>query len=265
MLRTRLLTAAVALPAVAWLIFAAPLPVFAGVIVAFTAVGLGEFVTMAFPEQPRAQFSAIAAGLAFAGVVVLHRADMLSLVLVLSLVVGLLFALASEDLEQGVRQVAHGLLAATYVGFLLPHAVNLRALPGGDRWVFLAIAGSMAADTAAYFAGRFFGRTPLAPTISPKKTVEGAIGALLGSSLLAASLLVLLPPPGYDVTVALIAGPAIGVVSQVGDLIESMMKRAYGAKDSGWIIPGHGGVLDRIDSLVLPLVFTYYLGVGVLF
>lgn len=265
MLRTRLLTAAVALPAVAWLIFYAPLPLFAGFIVAVTAIGLGEFATMAFPDQPRAQASAILAGLAFAGVVVLHRADMLSLVLVISVVAGLLVALAADDLQEGIRQVAHGLLAATYVGFLLPHAVNLRALPGGDRWVFLAIAGSMAADTAAYFAGRFAGRTPLAPTISPNKTIEGAVGAVAGSSVLAGLVLVLLPPPGYDVAVALVAGPAIGVVSQLGDLIESMMKRAYGAKDSGWVIPGHGGVLDRIDSLVLPLVFTYYLGVGVLF
>ena len=265
MLRTRLLTAAVALPAVAWLIFYAPLPLFAGFIVAVTAIGLGEFATMAFPDQPRAQASAILAGLAFAGVVVLHRADMLSLVLVISVVAGLLVALAADDLQEGIRQVAHGLLAATYVGFLLPHAVNLRALPGGDRWVFLAIAGSMAADTAAYFAGRFVGRTPLAPTISPNKTIEGAVGAVAGSSVLAGLVLVLLPPPGYDVAVALVAGPAIGIVSQLGDLIESMMKRAYGAKDSGWVIPGHGGVLDRIDSLVLPLVFTYYLGVGVLF
>jgi phosphatidate cytidylyltransferase len=109
------------------------------------------------------------------------------------------------------------------------------------------------------------GRTPLAPRISPNKTVEGAVGAVVGSSLLAGAILVLLPPPGYTLEMAMVAGPLIGVVSQAGDLIESMFKRVYGAKDSGWVIPGHGGVLDRIDSLVLPLVFTYYLGAGVLF
>lgn len=264
MLRTRLTTAAVALPAVAWLIFVAPLWVFAGILVAITAVGLGEFVAMAFPEQPYAQALAIAAGLALAAVVVLQRFELVGPVLVFSLVVGLLVALRSEDLEKGVRQVVHGLLAATYVGFLLPHAVSLRALPGGDRWVFLAIAGAMAADTGGYFAGRSLGKTPLAPRISPKKTVEGAVGGLVGSTLMAGFVLVVLPPPGYDLVVAMIAGPTIGIVSQAGDLIESMLKRVYGAKDSGWIIPGHGGILDRIDSLVLPLVFTYYLGAGVL-
>ena len=265
MLRTRLTTAAVAIPALVWLIFAAPIGLFAGIIVALTAVGLGEFVSMAFPGKARPQAYAVLSGLAFAGVVVLHRADAVSLVLVVSIVAGLLMALTSQDLEAGVRQAAHGFLAATYVGFLLPHTVNLRILPGGERWVFLAIACSMAADTAAYFTGRAIGRTPLAPRISPNKTVEGAVGAVVGSSILAGAVLFLLPPPGYTPEMAMIAGPLIGVVSQAGDLIESMFKRAYGAKDSGWVIPGHGGVLDRIDSLVLPLVFTYYLGAGVLF
>jgi phosphatidate cytidylyltransferase len=264
-LRTRLATAAVAIPALVWLVFEAPIGLFAGFIVGLTAVGLGEFASMAFPGKARPQGYAVISGMAFAGVVVVHRADAVSLVLVVSIVAGLLLALNSEDLAEGVREAAHGFLAATYVGFLLPHAVNLRALPGGDRWVFLAIACSMAADTAAYFTGRMIGRTPLAPSISPNKTIEGAVGAVFGSSLLAALVLILMPPPGYTWEIALLAGPLIGVVSQAGDLIESMFKRAYGAKDSGWVIPGHGGVLDRIDSLVLPLVFTYYLAAGVLF
>ncbi|MEO2166563.1 MAG: hypothetical protein ABGY42_00320, partial [bacterium] len=100
MLRTRLVTAAVALPVVAWLIFAAPLWVFAGILVAITAVGLGEFVAMAFPEQPYAQALAIAAGLALAAVVVLQRFELVGPVLVFSLVVGLLVALRSKDLEK---------------------------------------------------------------------------------------------------------------------------------------------------------------------
>lgn len=262
MLRTRLATAAIALPAVVWLIFASPLAVFSGFILAVTAVGLGEFAAMAFPQQRRAQAFTVLAGMAFAMVVVLQRADALSFLLVSVVVVGLVLALASEDLSSGVRQAAHGVLAALYVGLLLPHCVNLRVLPGGDRWVFLAIACAMAGDSAAYFAGRKFGSTPLAPRVSPNKTVEGAVGAVVGSSVCAGLILVFLPPPGYDLAVAMIAGPAIGVLSQVGDLIESMMKRVYGVKDSGWIIPGHGGVLDRIDGLVLPLVFTYYLGAG---
>jgi phosphatidate cytidylyltransferase len=262
-LRTRLATAAVAIPALIWLICCSPAWVFAGVIVAFTAIGLSEFAAMALPGRTIAQALSIAAGLAFAGVIVLHRADALGLVLVVAVVGGLILSLFDPDMPGAMSRLATGLIAAIYVGFLLPHVVSLRMLPqGGERCVFFAIAAAMGADSGGYFAGRFLGRTKLFPRVSPNKTVEGAFGAILGSILLACFAVWVYAPPGLDIARAVWLGIAIGILAQAGDMVESMLKRAYGAKDSGWIIPGHGGVLDRIDSLVLPFVFTYYLNSG---
>ncbi len=121
--------------------------------------------------------------------------------------------------------------------------------------VFLLI---WATDTAAYVVGRAIGRRPLAPTVSPKKTVEGAVGGVLGAALTAAALHLAAPsllPPVHLAALALICG----VVSQLGDLAESRLKRAAGIKDSGALLPGHGGVLDRFDALIVaaPLVYLY--------
>jgi len=262
-LPARLATAAVALPSLFWLIFAGPAWAFSGFVIALTAVGLLEFATMAAPEQSQAQAYTIVAGLMFAGTVVLNRTDAFGLALVLALAVGLLLALADADMRGAVDRLAHGLLGALYAGFLLPHVVRLHGLPeGGPRWVFFAIACCMASDTLGYFVGRFAGKTKLFPRVSPNKTVEGALAGLAGSLLLAGLVAWLLPPPGLTVGVALWLGLAINLLSQSGDMVESMFKRAYDTKDSGWILPGHGGVLDRIDALVLPFVFTYYWNTG---
>ena len=263
MLRTRVATAVVALPALLWLNFVGPPWVFAGVVVALTAVGLLEFVTMVAPEQRQVRAFSIVLGLLFAGTVILNRTDALGLALVLALGAGLVMALADEDMRGAVNRLSGGLLASLYVGFLLPHIVRLHALPnGGPRWVFFALACCMASDTAGYFGGRYAGRTKLFARVSPNKTVEGAIAALFGSLLVAVGVAMLLPPPGLELSTAVGLGFVIGLLSQLGDMVESMLKRAYGAKDSGWILPGHGGVLDRIDSLVMPLVFTYYWNAG---
>lgn len=263
MLRTRLATAAIAIPALIWLIFAAPPWLFAGVIVGICAVGLGEFAAMAIPSHRAPRVLAVMAGLAFAAAVSSGQPRALGLALVVSLAGGLLYSLRDPDMSGAVARLANALVAALYVGFFLPHVVSLRLhVPGGERWVFLAVGCAMAGDSASYFAGRLFGRRKLFPRVSPNKTVEGAVGGLAGSVLFAAVMTAVLPLPGRTTLGVLGIGAVIGVLAQAGDMVESMLKRAYGAKDSGWVIPGHGGVLDRIDSLVLPFVFTYYLSAG---
>jgi phosphatidate cytidylyltransferase len=115
----------------------------------------------------------------------------------------------------------------------------------------------MAGDAGGYFGGRAFGRRKLWPAVSPKKTVEGALVSFLASvlvGLIGATLVFEM----LGALEAIVVAGVINVLAQLGDLLESMLKRAYDAKDSGWIFPGHGGVLDRADSLVLPIVFVYY-------
>ena len=259
MLRTRLATAAVAIPGI-WLVTRyLPPPLFAGFIVAVTAVGLYEYFGMAFPERPLARFAGVGWGILLAGGVVSLRPEVWGAVLAGGLMVGLLLVVlaGSDDLGAATQRLGITLLGVLYVGFFTPHIVLLRAPGEGWRLVLFTVFVAMGSDTGGYFAGRSFGRHKLAPAVSPSKTVEGALGAVAGAVVIAAACRVVfvraLPPAE-----CLIVGGVISILAQLGDLAESALKRAFGAKDSGWIIPGHGGILDRLDSLLFPFVFTYY-------
>ena len=141
-------------------------------------------------------------------------------------------------------------LAPLYVGVGLAVYPTLRLLfVHGDRWVFTIMALTFLGDTSAYFAGRFLGRHKLHPRLSPKKTWEGSIGGLLGSALVLVVARLWYLPELEWIDVLLLA-PLAGAVGQVGDLFESALKRSVGVKDSGTILPGHGGLLDRIDALL---------------
>ena len=151
-----------------------------------------------------------------------------------------------------------------YVGFLVAHAVTLREAPGilGREWLLFALLTTFATDTSAFFVGRCIGRHRMAPTISPGKTWEGAAGGFLGAVGAGAGLAALTDLSFWP---ALPVAAGVGVVGQVGDLLESRVKRAAGAKDAGGLLPGHGGLLDRLDSLVLTIPLVYYqaiVGVG---
>lgn len=149
-----------------------------------------------------------------------------------------------------------------YVGWLLSYLVAMRGFEDGKSWVFLTILATFGSDSAAYFVGRLFGKYKLAPSISPGKTWEGSVGGLLGAA--AVSLLFLLPTP-LKLTAYLnwwqliLIGLLISVFGQLGDLIESLLKRNTGVKDSGKIFPGHGGMLDRTDSIVFAGIVVYYI------
>jgi phosphatidate cytidylyltransferase len=161
-----------------------------------------------------------------------------------------------EDLGRAVGRVGLLVLGVLYVGFFIPHVVPLREQPDGWRWALFTVYTAMGCDTGAYFAGRAWGRRKLLPAVSPSKTVEGAMGGLAGAVVIALlARAVFFPRPVPEVVgLALV----IAVLAELGDLCESALKRAFGAKDSGWIIPGHGGILDRLDSLLFPFVFVFY-------
>jgi phosphatidate cytidylyltransferase len=239
-LRARLATAAVAIPLLIWLIVASPAWLFAGFILAMTAIGLGEFAAMALEGRPLAQALTVVAGLAFGAAVVQGSPNLLGLALVLVLAVGLVLSLFDPDMPGAAARLGNALVASLYVGFLLPHVVSLRLLPDGSRWVFFAVACSMGADSGGYFSGRLFGRHKLFPARQPEQDRRGVLGCAGGWPAARALCTLRLLAARARGALALLIGLAIAVLAQVGDLVESMLKRAYGAKDSGWILPGHG-------------------------
>ncbi len=145
-----------------------------------------------------------------------------------------------------------------YIGWMLSHFIPLRGLEGGRDWVLFVLFATFAADTAAFFIGRAWGRHSLAAKISPGKTWEGALGGFMGAiaaSLILAAILPTLTIPYWQ---TVILGALIGIFASLGDLSESMLKRSAGVKDSGTLIPGHGGLLDRLDSILFTVVVVYY-------
>jgi len=150
-----------------------------------------------------------------------------------------------------------------YIGWLLSHLVGLRGLDDGRNWVFLALFTNAASDTAAFFIGRAWGRHRLAPKISPGKTWEGAIAGVLGAIIASLILVTLLNLP-ISYGQAIFLGLLVSIFGQLGDLAESLFKRKLGAKDSGKLLPGHGGFLDRVDSVVFTSIVVYYYVVWVI-
>ena len=159
------------------------------------------------------------------------------------------------------RNCLHTALGPLYVGFLLSHALLLRegaaGLEDGRNWLLYALLITFAADTGAFFVGKFLGRHKMAATISPGKTWEGFIGGLVGAAGVSIGLTALLDLP-MSLTCQIALGLLLGIVAALGDLAESHMKRRADLKDSGVIVPGHGGILDRMDSLLVTLPVTFY-------
>ncbi len=181
------------------------------------------------------------------------------LLLTSAVVLPLIWLLARPQKEGAFISWAWTIAGILYIGWLLSHLVALRSLDDGRNWVFLALFTNFGSDTAAFFIGRALGRHKLAPSISPGKTWEGAIAGILGAIIV--SLLFTIPSPlslplGYGK--AIVLGLLVSIFGQLGDLVESLFKRNMGVKDSGRLLPGHGGALDRIDSVVFAGVVVYY-------
>lgn len=176
--------------------------------------------------------------------------------LTILLVASLLLVLLRREREGAITDWALSFTAALYIGGLMQFYAPLRDRPDGALWAMATVGLSFVCDTSAYFAGRSYGRTQLAPSISPKKTVEGAAVGLVLPAIVGAVV-------GWTVTGNALHlagfGFAIAVATVIGDLAESLFKRQTGVKDSGDLIPGHGGLLDRMDSLLFcaPVAVLY--------
>lgn len=171
-------------------------------------------------------------------------------VFLLSAIVSLVFGLRS------FKDTAFQLFGIIYLGGTLSYLLKIRALPDGFRYLLLTMLFIWMSDSAAYFTGMLFGKHKLAPALSPKKSIEGSIGGLFFTILLAILLAYI-----WHLSLLKLVGMAIlvNIFSQLGDLVESAIKRQADIKDSGKLLPGHGGVLDRFDStfFAMPIVYQY--------
>lgn len=159
--------------------------------------------------------------------------------------------------EQGLLNAAANLFGTVYIGFMFAYILMVRLMPGGDGlfYILFTILVTWCNDTGAYFVGSTLGKHKLSPRISPNKSIEGSIGGLIGGLICTWVLAFLFHK---RVLPLIILGVLVVVAGQIGDLIESIIKRNAGVKDSGTFLPGHGGLLDRFDSLLLAAPIVYY-------
>jgi len=160
--------------------------------------------------------------------------------------------------ENPATVVSRGVLGLVYVGFFLAHLVLIRGLEDGGHWLIILMGITAGSDTGAYWVGCRWGKHKLCPNISPNKTVEGAAGGMLGG-LVGAVVLSLIFSVKASVLMIIPLALTLSIVGMTGDLVESVLKRGFGVKDSGTLLGGHGGVLDRIDSLLLAAPCLYYI------
>jgi phosphatidate cytidylyltransferase len=260
-IKQRILTAIVLLPLLLLFIYYSSYSWFAGFVTLVAGMALYEFYTMSLAGDRRLEkILAILFGALLVPVMASGRFLFLQGGLTLSvLFFGLFFLWKFRDLTQVLCQLALVFFGFCYISLLLAHLVMLHGLPFGREWIFLVLLVVMACDSAAYFSGSALGRHKLYAAISPNKSIEGAVGGLIGS--LAGAFLArwwFFPALGFGDCLAL--GLGLGCLGQTGDLFESMIKRAFKVKDSGSLVPGHGGILDRLDSLLFAFPFVYYYG-----
>ena len=235
----------------------APAWLFSTFIAALTAWGLWEIAAMANAGALEALILIVAGGGATA---ILLLGGGTPWIVPAAVIFSMVILVAQVGLGGG-ESVRRGwvfvLIGALWVGVLFPYFALLRNSAGGVPIVVLMLLLVVVSDSGAYFAGRWKGRVKLLPRVSPNKTVEGATGGLAACIAAGIVLRSLLTPQWSLGSIVLLAA-GIGILAQLGDLAGSAFKRVAGVKDSGWIFPGHGGLLDRTCSLVFAAAFTYY-------
>jgi phosphatidate cytidylyltransferase len=258
---TRLATAVVMVPLMLGMLYKAPPIVFYIFILLATVVGGNEFFKMTHPDDKVAQGLGVLTCVGVSVAVYFFAADarvMLGVVFLVPMIAILTPLWRLGNIETAALRTCAGAFGPLWLGsltlmarFLVEHGSTK-----GSGLVILVLAIGWIADTFGYFAGRFLGKHKLYPAVSPKKTVEGAVGAVLGATLSpVVAHYTVLPdlPIAHGVALGLVAGS----IGQMGDLGESLLKRSTGIKDSGAIVPGHGGILDRVDAVMLVATLVY--------
>lgn len=264
----RWITGIVAVPFVYLLVAAGGL-IFFGLIAAVSVLTLWEYyraVFTAHPAGPARMMPPIGLCLAplivwtvYRGGALDHAASIIAVDMIV--VAGLTLPLFKDD-PQAPHWVAKQVLGLVYIPVMLSFLIMLRLGENGAQWIFWLLCIVAAGDTGAFYTGTYLGRHKLCPWVSPKKTIEGSIGGLV-ANLIVALLLKMLLLPSLAVLPCVVFALVVGIAGQVGDLFASEFKRAAGIKDSGKLLPGHGGFLDRLDALLFASPLAYLLKISI--
>jgi phosphatidate cytidylyltransferase len=257
-LALRLSTAAVTVPLLLYSLLGGPLWLFPLMTEIVCALGAHELFTMVAPKHPLTRVWGVAASILLCAQVG-GILDPVWTVPVFVTVVGgglLTSLIRVEPMPDAAARAAWSVAGPMYLGVLFGTIALLFLRPHGGEWVVLTMLYAFWSDTAGYFVGRAYGKHPLYTAVSPKKTVEGSIGGLLGALIggLLAHFWFLPSLPLLDAILLSLTAAAAG---QLGDLCESLIKRSFGVKDSGKLLPGHGGILDRVDALLFSAAVVY--------
>jgi phosphatidate cytidylyltransferase len=267
MLGKRILTAVIGIPVAVYVINYGEW-LFAAAVLVLTLLAWHEFYTMLQNKNIKIYYSlGILINIFILGCAWLGNSQEFIMVMFLGTLLALLKVVTSGN-KFTVVDAAFSLLGLFYIGMSFAHLLLLRytdsslylttswgQLSAGAAYLWLAFVGTWASDTFAFFTGSYFGKNKLCPLISPSKTVEGALGGMVGSIIAIIVLGMLFKLP---VSHSAIMGILVGIAAPLGDLVESAMKRFAGVKDSGQILPGHGGILDRFDSILFAVPVIYY-------
>jgi len=255
----RLYAAIVFVPLFYVLVRYLPPQAFFGLIFVSGLIVAGEFYRLYFRDRDRVAASAVGIAGTGALLISLQWPEIVPerIVLLATVMAALASRLSTGRISESLTDAAVIVLGVLYAGFMLGHLLLTRGLPHGEFLIFFVVLVTWAGDTGAYYAGLLFGRTQLAPTVSPNKTVEGLVGGLFLATL-AAALGRAWFLPAFNLADVVICGVLLTLVGVVGDLSESAMKRSAGVKDSGGLIPAHGGMLDRLDSMLFTAPTFYY-------
>jgi len=256
----RVVTVVPLVPIIIWMMFAGPRWLWHTFILTAVAIAGYELMAMKVPSSRGLRTWGSLSSVLFAYTIVsVDTATSTYGVVLLIIVAAMAWSLLQEDpLHNASVRIGWLIATPVYVGGSLSAVALVRDFPPTGAWVFLAMALAWGSDTSAYFVGRKFGNTKLAPRISPKKTLEGAAGGLAASVVCAVIISFFVPALGVVDAMAL--GVLAGTAGQAGDLWVSVLKRSSGVKDSGGILPGHGGILDRADALAFTAPATWAYG-----
>jgi len=234
-------------------------PLFCIVITAGGGVALYEFLRMSSleVENKHIPFVLIVGLLPLAAVSLWGSGALTSSLFLALFILILLTVFMFPSLNNGLEFVSRLWFGVFYVGFCSAHLILLRSLPQGIYWLLILTAITVFSDTGAYYTGRKLGTTKLYPALSPGKTRAGAVGGIIGG-MLGGIIVAAIVFEGANLVMIGLLSMILSAIGIVGDLIESLIKRVSGVKDSGQILPGHGGLLDRCDSLLLTAPALYY-------